>query len=114
MVSRNSIVIVVTLLLAGLVATPMMAQNLVSGDITGIVSDPSGAILPNAQVTLKNNNNGQTQTATTNPQGVYRFSLLNPGSYTVSATAQGFQTAQRGTNVIIGQASTINLQLPLS
>jgi len=114
MLAKKLFLLTLALLLAGIVATPMMAQNTVSGDITGIVSDPSGAVLPNTQVTLKNDATGQTHTVNTNGQGVYRFSLLNPGTYTISATAQGFQSAQRTTNVTIGQASTINLQMALS
>ena len=114
MFARNWFFFLFTLLLAGLLAAPVHAQNTVSGDITGIISDPSGAVLPNTQVTVKNNATGQTQTATTNAQGVYRFSLLQPGTYTVSAQGQGFQTVQRSTNVTVGQASTINLQLSLS
>jgi hypothetical protein len=114
MFSRKYSLFLILLSLAGLLVTPLIAQNIVSGDVTGIISDPSGAILTNAQVTLKNNDTGQTQTAPTNGQGVYRFSLLKPGNYTVSATAQGFQIAQRNTYVTVGQASTINLQLGLS
>ena len=87
---KNTITYVLALLVALCLAIPAASQNLVSGDITGIVSDPSGAVLPNVQVTLKNNQNGQTQTTNTNAQGVYRFSLLAPGNYTISAAPQGF------------------------
>src|SRR3954466_11014046 len=105
MSARNCFLLVFTLLLAGLIAIPVAAQNIVSGDVTGIVSDPSGAILPNTQVTLKSNANGQTRTVASNPQGVFRFSLLEPGGYTITATAPGFQTVQRTANVTIGQAT---------
>jgi hypothetical protein len=90
------------------------AQNTVSGDLTGVVTDPSGAVLPNVQVNLTNNSSGQKSTSTTNAQGVYRFPLLNPGSYTVSAVAQGFQTVQHAAIVTVGQATTVNVQLALS
>src|ERR671931_436913 len=90
---------------------PGIAQNTVSGDVTGVVTDPSGAVLPNTQVILKSNDTGEAQTATTNAAGVYRFSLLKPGPYTLSAKAQGFQQTQQTVNVAVGQASTINLQL---
>src|SRR5262249_11264137 len=75
------------------------AQSLVSGDITGVVSDPSGAVIPNATVTLKNAGTGQTQSTTTNPSGGYRFSLLSPGQYTVTVNASGFQNAERTVTV---------------
>src|SRR5436853_7511098 len=69
----------------------LFAQSLTSGDVTGTVLDPSGAAVPNATVSLKNNDTGATQTATTTSTGAYRFHLLNPGSYTVSSAATGFQ-----------------------
>lgn len=95
-------------------AMPGRAQNSVSGDVTGIVSDPTGAILPNTTVTLKNNATDATQSATTNASGVYRFSLLQPGTYTITASAKGFQSAQRTTTIQVGQANTVNMQLVVS
>jgi hypothetical protein len=91
-------------------AVPASSQSITSGDITGIVTDPSGAVVPNANVTLKNRDTGATQTRTTNAQGVYRFQLLNPGQYTVTASAPGFQTISQNTSVSVGQASQVNLQ----
>src|SRR5438876_1146519 len=98
-------------LLSGVFVSSAVAQSLVSGDVTGIVSDPSGAILPNATVTIKNNGTGQAQPATSNAAGVYRFSLLPPGSYTVTGSAQGFQNKSQPVTVTVGQAATLNLQL---
>src|SRR5215469_14560324 len=100
-------------LLAGIFSISAAGQSLVSGDVTGIITDPSNAVVPDATVTLKNNGTGQTQTATTNAAGAYRFSLLPPGKYTVSATATGFQNVERGVTVAVGQATTFNLQLPV-
>jgi len=97
-----------------ILALPAHPQSLTSGDVTGIVTDQSGAVLGNATVTLKNDYTGATATRTTNAQGVYRFPLLNPGSYTVSATAQGFQTTTQGVEVSVGLASAVNLQLGLA
>lgn len=79
------------LLVIVLLAPSLIAQSLVSGDLTGTVTDPSGAVVPKAAVTLKNIGTGQTLTTTTNNSGAYRFSLLQPGPYTVSATASGFR-----------------------
>jgi len=98
-------------LLLGILSLTAAAQSLVSGDVTGIVSDPTGAVLPNATVTIKNNGTGQTQTATSNGAGVYRFSLLPPASYTVTASASGFQNISHTVTVTVGQAATLNLQL---
>lgn len=93
----------------------LSAQSIISGDITGTVTDPSGASLPNAQVTLHNTGTGASQTASTNTEGVYRFAFIPPGSYSVSVTAQGFRVA-RQTKLVVqaGQSSTANFQLSLA
>ena len=71
------------LLFAALLLTwqvmPAAAQSLTSGDVSGTVTDPTGAVVPNASLTLKSNDSGTAQTRTTNAQGSYRFSLLAPG-----------------------------------
>jgi hypothetical protein len=111
MYRSRTIFSVLVVLLAGILSISAVGQSLVSGDITGIITDPSGAVVPNATVTLKNNGTGQTQTSTTNSSGLYRFSLLPPGGYTVSATASGFQRVERTVTVAVGQATSFDLKL---
>jgi Carboxypeptidase regulatory-like domain len=72
------------------VSCPAFGQSLTSGGVAGTVTDPSGAAVPNATVTLKNNDTGAAASVTSNDTGAYRFALLNPGSYTVSVAAPGF------------------------
>jgi len=95
-------------------ASQLAAQSITSGDIVGLVTDPSGAVLPDASVILKNQENGSMQAQSTNARGVYRFSLLAPGRYTVSVAVTGFQQAKVTAVVTIGQATTVNLPLALS
>ena len=111
-----SLTFVLTLMAACLLLLPSasFAQSLTSGGVTGTVTDPSGAAVPNANVTLKNNDTGATQTTTSNSTGAYRFSLLNPGSYTVSASAQGFQGRGQNVEVAVGQSSTANLAMQIA
>ena len=97
-----------------LVTVSAEAQSLTSGDITGVARDPSGAVLQKVTVTLKNDQTGSIQSRLTNAQGVYRFSLLSPGTYTVSASSEGFQTVRQATTVSIGQATSVNLQMAIS
>jgi len=111
MLSRSFLAGLVAVLLATLVALPAAAQSLTSGDVAGVITDPSGAAVSNAAVTLKNNDTGSTQVRNTSPQGAFRFQLLQPGTYTVSVSAQGFQTRDQVVAVTVGQASTVNLQL---
>lgn len=111
-----SLRIVATLLAAFVLLLPGTSpgQSLTSGDVTGTVLDPSGAAVPNATVTLKNNDTGSTQTTATTSTGAYRFHLLNPGSYTVSSAATGFQGRAQNISVAVGQTSTVNLQMQLA
>jgi hypothetical protein len=101
-------------LLCALLTIPVWGQSLTSGDIAGTVLDPSGAAVPNTPVTLTNNDNGGKQTQNTNTTGAYRFALLNPGNYSVSVSAPGFQPAEQKVMVSVGQASTVNLKLQVA
>ena len=114
MSSRFLLLWVLTCLLAALSTTTAVCQSLTSGDITGTVADPSGAAIANAQVTLKNNGTGATQTRATNGQGSYRFSLLSPGDYTVSVAAPNFQVTEETASVTVGQTTTLNVRVQLA
>jgi Carboxypeptidase regulatory-like domain len=111
-----SLRIVLTLFAVSVLLLPgsLLGQSLTSGDVTGTVLDPSGAAVPDATVTLKNNDTGGTQTTNTSSTGAYRFHLLNPGSYTVSAAASGFQGRAQNVSVAVGQTSTVNMQMQLA
>jgi hypothetical protein len=66
-------------------------QTAGTGALIGTVTDPTGAVVPNATVTLTSEDTGQVRTATTGADGVYRFTLLPPGSYKVRFAAAGFK-----------------------
>ena len=61
-----------------------------SGTVTGTVTDPSGAVLPNATIKLTSDATGQATTAKTNAEGSFTFPSLAPGSYHLDCTATGF------------------------
>ena len=67
----------------------LISQN-AQGTIVGHVTDPSGAVIPNAKVTVTNTDTGVANTYTTNGAGDYNAPALNPGNYSVSVEAQGF------------------------
>ncbi len=102
------------LVLFTLVSVFAFSQSTTSGDITGTVTDPSGAVVPNAKVTATNDATAEAHTATSNGQGGYRLSFLKPGSYTISATATGFQAASRKVQVGLGQVATANIAMALT
>lgn len=67
------------------------AQLAGKGQITGTVTDTTGAVIPGAQVTATNIANNIAATTTTSGSGVYTFSVLDPGIYTIAVTANGFK-----------------------
>jgi hypothetical protein len=75
-------------------AYSLLAQSAGTAAVAGVVTDPSGAAIPNVTVTLTSNETGQVRTATTGNDGVYRFTLLPPGSYRARFAASGFKTAE--------------------
>ncbi|HEX6802471.1 MAG TPA: TonB-dependent receptor [Terriglobales bacterium] len=80
--------------------------------IQGTVTDPSGAVVPGATVTLTNQETGQALTATTNGSGVYNFNALPPSTYTVKVEKTGFkQKVLEGVKVIAEQANAVNVTL---
>jgi len=95
-------------------APALFAQSLTTGDITGTVTDPSAATVPNATVNLLNKGTGAGQSTVTNTQGQFRFSLLPPGQYAVEVKTAGFTTSQKVVQVQVGQSVLVNVQLSLS
>ncbi len=82
------------------------------GTINGAVTDPQGAVVPNAQVTLTDTDTGLVLNAPTNQSGEYVFSPIKIGHYTVSATAPGFSTAKlSGLELNVNQRLLANLKL---
>lgn len=82
------------------------------GTISGVVTDPQGAAIPNAKLTLVNDATGITNTSQTNEAGAYNVPALQPGTYTATVEATGFQTAQqKGILVIPGQPIAVNIAL---
>lgn len=91
------------------------AQSITSGDVTGVVTDPAGAVVPAASVTLTNINTNVSLKTTTSAEGTYRFAFIQPGTYKVSVSASGFAAQERGGVVVTpGQPTGVDFQLQLS
>ncbi len=82
------------------------------GSLTGRVTDPTGAALPGAAVSLRNVDTNVTANATTNEDGSYSFPLIAPGKYALTVTQQGFKRAQRET-IEIRVADRLTVDVPL-
>src|SRR5216110_1786369 len=80
--------------LLGLLPIAAFAQDF-RASISGRVTDPTGAVVPAAKVTITNTNTGVALPAATNTEGVYLASYLIPGPYEVRVEASGFKTALR-------------------
>jgi hypothetical protein len=71
----------------------LRAQSAGTGALTGTVKDPSGAVIANVTVTITNTATNAARTTVTGGDGVYRFTLIPPGNYSVKFAAAGFKTA---------------------
>ncbi len=90
-----------------------MAQTAVnSGLIRGVVADGSGAVIPNAAITLISHSTGTAVTRISNSAGMFVFSAQPVGSYSMEARAAGFRTQRMdGVDVEVGQATSVNVRL---
>jgi hypothetical protein len=106
--SRN---IAVCILIVFFFGMPLPGQ-VSTGDLTGRITDTSGAVVPNATVTARNAATGQSRTTQTNALGDYTLPQLPPGTYEVSAEFTGFSKALRkDVEVSVGTRQTLNFDL---
>ena len=88
------------------------AQTMTTGDVTGTVTDPTGAVVPSATITLKELQTGDTRTVQSNSTGIYRFTYVKPGTYQISASSAGLKSDRMSNLVVaVGQVQTLNLVL---
>jgi hypothetical protein len=92
------------LLLVLLLAPAASAQD--NATITGFVNDPSGAVVPNAQITLTSTATNQSRQTVSNASGSYRFANVGIGTYTLTVVAQGFQKYSK-TGIVVNVAQTV-------
>ena len=102
------------LLLASLTFTYMAAQT-TNGQMTGTVTDSSGAVVPGVEINLTNQATGQQRTTASDGAGSYILPQLPPGTYRLTAKKQGFATwEQSNIQLQVNQAATVNLALTVS
>ena len=84
------------------------------GAISGLITDPSGAIVPGARVTANEQATGTKLSTVSTAAGIYTFVSLSPGKYQVTVGAKGFETVvQKNVDVTLDQVSTVNVTLTL-
>src|SRR5580692_453576 len=105
---RNFLTLGVLLLCAGSIALAQAGR----GTVSGLVTDPGGALVPGAQVVLINQATGVKQHTVTSSAGLYTFISLSPGVYQVTASQKGFKSiAQDKVNVTVDQVTEVNITL---
>jgi len=88
------------------------AQTAATGNIDGVVTDATGAVLPGVSVVVKNTETNVSREATTDSEGRYRASALQPGTYEVTATLAGFQALPLGkVEVLVGQTYQVDVKM---
>src|SRR5579864_5079163 len=100
----NTIAVSLTLICAWLVPSTAHAQA--TGQITGLITDPSGAVVPEANVEITNEATGQKRTVSSRDDGFYLVPLVNPGIYQVKASKSGFGTLTRNGNEVAVNGTT--------
>src|SRR5262245_31994285 len=92
--------------------SPVLAQSAVTGAVGGSVSDPNGAIVSNATVTLRSQDTNKSETATSDSSGRFRFTNLQPGSYVLTIAATGFSEYKQERLVVeVGRLSNVDATL---
>src|SRR5271156_4723027 len=109
----SSIALAALLALTCLFADRLQAQNISTAQLNGTVHDQTGAVIPNATVTIADTSRGFSRTTTSDAQGNYQLVLLPPGTYTVTATYTGFNTFV-SKNVVLNIGDQAHLPLSLS
>ncbi len=111
--NRRLCVILGAIVLFGLASRHLAAQvSMGVGSIEGVVKDSSGAVVPSANVDVKNVNTGVSRTAGTDLSGRYAFLSLPIGEYEVRANGAGFRTTVRsGITLIIGRTAVVDFEL---
>lgn len=107
MMRRFFLIAVLTLVLG---VTNLPAQG-TTGQISGTVTDPNGAVVAGASVKITSSETGQTRNTATNEDGIYSFQLLPVGRYSVEITAQNFQAFKAEAVVNVTQTTVVDAQL---
>src|ERR1044071_2977315 len=104
--------VILTLVMCSFSTVSVLAQGLTSGTVTGTVTDPNGAVVPNATVTLENAVTGYTRSMTVGTDGAFRFDNVPFNNYVYSASASGFSAVRGAIN--IRTSVPITLTIPLA
>ncbi len=109
---RNMLSIACAILFLFAVMISAKAQALNAGTVTGVVTDPNNAVVPNATVTIANAVTGYTRTVNTDADGTFRFNDVPPNNYQLKASAPGFSSEQQ--SLTVRSSVPISVKVPLA
>ncbi len=99
---------------AGIASSVACAQSISTAQLNGVVKDPTGAVIPGAQVTATDSSKGFSRTDTSDAQGAYQLLQLPPGTYTVSVKVPGFdEQVQKNVILTVGEQANLPFALTL-
>jgi hypothetical protein len=111
---QGALPLLVALAIALLLPSLLWGQATTStGNINGTVTDPSGAAVPGAKVTITRIDTGGTTSVTTNNSGFYNSGSINPGTYSVKVEAKGFQSSETQVVAKIGNNSAVDFKMKI-
>src|SRR5262245_11073581 len=100
---KSASITLLLVLFCTLFATAPAAAQIVTGSISGTVTDPSGAVIPGAVVTLLNQRTSDLRKITASSEGRFVFSAVQPDTYTIKVEMQGFQALEQQNIVLSAQ-----------
>ena len=111
----NKLVFLVMTFIFSLVFFNAAQAQQATATLTGVVTDPTGAVIPGANVTATNKATNLSRTTSTNEEGLYVISSLPVGSYEVKISASNFKTkiSESPVSLQVGQTVTLNAELPV-
>ncbi len=99
-------------MLAALLLTASVSAQMATTSLRGVVTDPAGAVINGAQITLANSAAGFDRTASTNERGEYQFLQVLPGTYTLTVSAGGFATDRKeGVALLVNTPAKLDFTL---
>src|SRR3954471_8077996 len=111
-ISKRVLGFIVLFAVYTLIAQCCFAQTF-SSSIAGVVTDPSGSVVPGAKVHLRNMGTNDVRDTTTTPAGTYKFDNLLPGTYEIRAEASGFKTYVQS-NMILRASTAATVNVPFT
>lgn len=112
--TRAVLVAGLLILIASHLSGDLSAQTTTSGALAGVVTDQSGAVVADAEIEIKDNAKGTTQSCKTGREGTYHFSFLPPGRYTLKVSHSSFREERRTVDVLLGPSVSVNVTLAIA